>query len=69
MSPPQTNLDPLLTVEDLAKLLKVSKRTVWRWVSLGRLPQPVRCSPSCVRWQAAAVRQHIEMLASQARKR
>ena len=40
-SAPSTTQDevvPLANVDDLAKILKVSTRTVWRLVSAGRLP-------------------------------
>ncbi|GAB6167486.1 hypothetical protein JCM19992_34860 [Thermostilla marina] len=46
----------LLTVKDVATALAVSPRTVWRWVSAGRLPQPIRLAPRTVRWR----RQDIE---------
>jgi prophage regulatory protein len=48
-------LDELLTVNDLIALLKISRRSVWRWVAEGRLPQPVRYSATCVRWKASVI--------------
>jgi excisionase family DNA binding protein len=54
--------EQLLTVEEVADLLKVCQRTVWRWVAQGRLPAPLRCSRRCVRWRASAVRAHLETL-------
>ena len=54
--------DHLLTVEEVADLLKVSKRTVWRWVAQGRVPAPVRYSKTCVRWKASAVQAYLEAL-------
>jgi len=45
--PAPTNPNPttvpthLLDVGDLADMLKIHRRTVWRWAAAGRLPQPV----------------------------
>ena len=44
----------LLAVADLARLLKVSTRTIWTWHSAGRLPSPVKVG-RIVRWRAADV--------------
>lgn len=42
------------TVADLAHLLQVSKRHVWRMLDDGRLPQAVRLGRA-VRWPRAAI--------------
>jgi excisionase family DNA binding protein len=52
----------LLTIEEFADLLRVSKRTVGRWVAQGRLPAPVRYSKTCVRWKASDVQAYLESL-------
>ena len=44
----------LLRVADLARLMQVSVRTVWRLRSLGILPTPVRVGGS-VRWERQTV--------------
>jgi excisionase family DNA binding protein len=54
----------LLTVQEVGRLLRVSKRTVWRWVAQGRLPAPVRYSKTCVRWKASVMQAHLESLPS-----
>jgi excisionase family DNA binding protein len=54
----------LLTVQEVANVLKLSKRTVWRWVAQGRLPTPVRYSRTCVRWKASAIQAHLDALPS-----
>ena len=41
----------LLTVRDVARLLSVSTRQVWRLREHGQLPRPVRLGGS-VRWRA-----------------
>ena len=38
---------------DLAALFKVGRNTIWRWVSTGHLPPPVKLSPHCSRWRAS----------------
>lgn len=45
---------PLLTVRQLADLLQVSTRTIWRMQSAGDLPEPVRISRS-VRWRRSDI--------------
>jgi excisionase family DNA binding protein len=55
MPPPE----PLLIAADeLADLLKVSKRTLWRLRSAKHLPEPVRLGNS-VRWRIEEIRQWI----------
>jgi excisionase family DNA binding protein len=54
--------EELLTVREVAELMKVSRRTVWRWVAQGRLPIPVRYSRTCVRWKASIMRAYLEAL-------
>jgi excisionase family DNA binding protein len=39
-----------LTPADVAKLLSIGVRTVWRMLATGRLPQPIRLSRKLVRW-------------------
>jgi prophage regulatory protein len=59
--------EQLLTIQEVADLLKVSKRTVWRWLRQGRLPVPIRCSERCIRWQASVVRAYLKALPLAAR--
>ncbi len=33
----------------------VSRATIWRWVSAGKFPAPVKLSPGCTRWRLADV--------------
>ena len=40
----------LLRIKEVARILSVSPRTVWRWISLGKLPRPVSFSKVCKRW-------------------
>lgn len=49
----------LVTPDQLAGLLQVSKRSLWRLRSSGKLPRPVKLGGS-VRWRAEEVRLWIE---------
>lgn len=57
---PPTPADvPLLTVVDVARIFQIGQRTVYDWVSRGRLPAPIKLSPWVMRWR----REDIEKLA------
>jgi excisionase family DNA binding protein len=49
----------LIAADELASMLDVSTRTVWRLLSTGRLVQPVRIGGS-VRWRLDEVRDWIK---------
>jgi excisionase family DNA binding protein len=49
----------LISAEELARLMRVSERTLWRLLSAGKVPQPVRIGRS-TRWRYAEVREWIE---------
>jgi predicted DNA-binding transcriptional regulator AlpA len=54
-SPPVENpLPKMINVADFAKILGICPRTVWRLVSTGKLPQPVRFGRS-VRWRPSDI--------------
>lgn len=55
---PDHDLPPLLTAKQLAKLLQLSTRSVWRLRSAARLPKPVENGGS-VRWKGDEVRRWI----------
>lgn len=51
----QTNSEAvLMRDDDLAKLLGVSKRTIWRMLSAGLIPSPIRLGGS-TRWRLAEI--------------
>ena len=57
---PEGNAEPLLlTVEELAQLLSLSERTLWRLRSAGALPKPVKLGNS-VRWVRVEIQNWIE---------
>ncbi len=49
----------LITAEELARMMGVSERTLWRLLSGGKLPQPVRIGRN-TRWRLAEVTEWIE---------
>ena len=49
----------LLTVREVARLLAVGVRSVWRMASAGQMPRPVKIGRSA-RWRAAEVGRWIE---------
>jgi len=48
----------LLRAQELARLLSISLRTLWRLHSAGSLPRPMRLG-AAVRWRADEVKQWI----------
>ena len=53
-------LEPLLvSANDLAKLLRLSVRTIRALDASGKLPRPLRISPGCVRWKFDEIRSWV----------
>lgn len=50
----------LLSANDVASRLGISRSTVWRFVAAGKLPQPIKISERCSRWKATDLVQFIE---------
>ena len=48
-------LEELLRVKDLIRLLKVSRTTLWRWVQRGQLSRPLPLSANVIAWRRSAV--------------
>ena len=53
-----------LAVRQVAALLGVSIRTVWKMTSIGTLPPPIYLTPRCPRWIRSAVVERIASLAN-----
>lgn len=64
---PQT--DMYLRVADVAELLSVNRRTVWRWVDEGRLPSPIRLTARTVRWPASELQSYLDGARSETPRR
>lgn len=50
----------LLKAADVARLLRVSVRQVWRLVASGALPEPVKLAARTVRWREADLAAWLE---------
>jgi len=49
-----------LTKADVARLFRISSRTVERWVEEHRLPPPLKLSAKVIRWRAADIERALE---------
>ena len=56
----------LLTVRDVAAMLKTHPRTVCRMSATGEIPAPLALAPKTIRWQLKAIEAHIAKLVTQA---
>lgn len=54
----------LLTVRQVADLLGVHVRSVWRLAQTGEIPAPIRLSERVVRWRLSDLRDHLERKAA-----
>lgn len=57
-------LDTLLTADQLAKIMNVKKRTIWRWLAEGRIPKPIYLTRQTPRWRESEVKDFIAAKAS-----
>lgn len=48
-----------LTVKDVAEMLGIGRRTVWRLIATGQIPPPMRIGRS-VRWRKASFERWLE---------
>jgi len=48
----------LLTALDVAEILSISKRSVWRLTSAGEIPKPIKLGHSC-RWSRKSIEQFV----------
>ena len=49
----------LLRASDLARMLSLSVRTIWRLRDAGELPHPIRVSRNLLRWRAGDVQEYL----------
>ncbi len=54
----------LMTADDFAAVMKVSRRTLYRKLSKGEVPKPVRIGKGTVRWRVRDVRSFLEKLSA-----
>ena len=48
-----------VTAEDIAEILRISIRTVYRLRARGDLPQPIEVSKNIVRWLSSDIREYL----------
>jgi excisionase family DNA binding protein len=60
--PTTTTQEFLLTVRDVAELLSMSVREVWRLESEGRIPKAIRMSRKTVRWKGTQIEAYLSSL-------
>ena len=49
----------LLDVQQVADILQIHPRTVWRLASCGDIPKPVKLSPRVVRWRLTDIERFV----------
>lgn len=54
--------ETLLTVNDVADILCLSPRVVWRYETEGRIPKAIRLAKKTVRWKASAIQAYLDNL-------
>lgn len=54
-----------VNIETVTGLFSVSPATVWRWISEGAFPAPVRIGSNTTRWNAGKLRAYIAELNAQ----
>lgn len=52
----------MLQADQVAELLGVSSRSVWRMAAAGDIPAPVKIGPRLVRWRLATLERYLEGL-------
>jgi prophage regulatory protein len=62
----EPRLPSMIDVREVASILSISTRSVWRLVATGELPQPVRFGRSA-RWRLADIEAWIEIRAGGSR--
>lgn len=55
-------LQELLTSREVAVLLAVSRRTLWRMVARGEVPEPIRYNRKLVRWKSSDIARYLDSL-------
>lgn len=48
---PKLSMPQLLTVKQVAEILAVHERTVWKMAAAGEIPKPIKLGAKAVRWR------------------
>jgi len=59
---PNDLVDRLLSIPKVAKRFGVDRRTIWRWIAAGALPQPVYVGKKLPRLAESFIEAHIQQL-------
>jgi excisionase family DNA binding protein len=54
------DLDELLTTTEVARLLRISRMTLWEWRRKGLVPAPLKLGMNRLRWRADDVRKYLK---------
>ncbi|MGE4198273.1 MAG: helix-turn-helix transcriptional regulator [Phycisphaerales bacterium] len=54
----------VVSVREVAELLGVNPRTVWRMAQTGEIPAPIRLGERIVRWRLSDLREHLDRKAA-----
>jgi len=54
----------LLTAQEVAELLGVHVRSIWRLSQMGEIPAPIRLGERVVRWRLTDLREHLDRKAA-----
>ena len=46
------------SAKEVAKRYGVNHSTIWRWVSIGKFPVPIKISAGCSRWKDSDLNKH-----------
>ena len=63
---PKKESSEYLSVRQVADLLGVTTRTIWKLSAAKQFPAPVRLTPRLPRWKRAEIDAHIELLVTTA---
>ncbi|MCK8078338.1 AlpA family phage regulatory protein [Vibrio sp. 1CM2L] len=50
----------LLRYSDVIEMIGMNRRTIWKWVKLGKFPEPVRMNGRTIGWRCELVQQWVE---------
>lgn len=54
----------VVSVREVAELLGINVRTVWRMAQRGEIPAPIRLGERVVRWRLSDLREHLDRKAA-----
>lgn len=58
-------IQQFITDRDVAARYGIGRATVWRWISVGDFPPPLKLSPKCARWTLSMLEQWEQSRISQ----